>query len=337
MVRSRSRGGRFECRNLQRIHSTFALLLLISAGASSGRAEPNSLPNLHLNVIVTDRLTPGADAGEIAAASAIWIKSLGFDQGLAVDSKVQVSSSVEAIRKEVDTSKVDLLTASALDYLNVDRGNLEPVMTMSPSENPKGKIQYLLLTSRDSGLSTIESLKDKTVLTYSHSDQALLRMWTDVFLGSRHLPSSANYFHAISATLKPSTACLPVFFGKAEACVIDDATWSVLKELNSQLGAKLRPIAESPYLIETVVALNVDTKQYRAEILRGMQSLQDTPAGRQLLVFFKSRRAYKINRDDLAEVIEMRKAYLKLEASGDRKSPHSHANAPTASGAIQKD
>ncbi len=303
------------------------LLPLFLLAAITAYAESN-LPKAHLNVVVSDHLTPGADAGEVAAVSEMLLKSIGLLQGLMVDSQIDITSAVETVRKRVDEKKMDILVSPALEYVTLERGNLlEPVMTMSASQSPKGKTRYLVLTSQDSNLSSLEALKDKTILTYTRSDQALLRMWVDVLLSSHHLPIGDKYFHTISGTFKPSTACLPVFFGKADGCVIDDATWGVLRELNPQLGSKLRPIAESPPLVETIIALHTARQQYRAEILRGMQSLPSSPSGRQLLFFFKSRNAYMISKEDLAEVFELRGAYLKIAGGGEKKTQHSRSSA----------
>lgn len=314
-----------SCRSLEGLKYPFLLLLLgmltVSPLAFSRFADAPALQKLHLELMVTNRLAAGSDGGEVAGVAQLWIKTIGVSQGLLVETHTEVSNSLDLIRKHIDENKVDITTTSTLDYLNIDRPNLlEPVVTMSASQNSKGKIKYLLLTNKDAGITTLDGLRGMSVLTYAHADQELSRMWMEVLLSEHHLPPADKYFRSVTTTLKPSTACLPVFFHKADACIIDDSTWGVLKDLNGQVGAQLHPIAESPLLLEMVVSLHVNRKVYRAEILRGLNELPDSPAGRQVLLFFKAHRSYSIGRADLNEVVELRKAYLKRVPASERPS-----------------
>jgi phosphonate transport system substrate-binding protein len=281
-----------------------------------GAAETDlaNRPHTRLAVLCSTSLFRYVDRDQVIATAKLWLDNMGADVGWVMDTQIELADNTEVIRKKADDGTVDLVVTSALEYLAVDRPNLlKPAMTMTAGDD-KGKVKYLLVVNRESGLSQIEDLKGKSVLAYSRTDPNLSRMWLEVMLKERHLASLDHYFATFSNSPKPSAACLPLFFGKTDACVIDGPSWDTLQELNPQVGAKLKVIAESPSFLESLVSVHVNRTQYRSDLLKNMLKLQDDPQGRQILVFFKTRRTVAIDAASLAEVKELRNSYLRSKA-----------------------
>lgn len=298
------------------------LLLVLGTTATERLTAAGDLPaksaaqSGRLSVICSTTLFHGVNQAELLSSSKIWLHSIAGHVGWNVDPQVELADNMDAVKKRIEEGSVDLVVSSTLEYLSIARpGLLKPMMTMAAGNGEKGKTKYLLLVSNSSGIARLEDLKGKSITSYSRSDTNLSRMWMDVMLEERHLGPSATYLRSYTDVAKPSSACLPIFFGKSDACLIDDQSWNVLRDLNPQVGGKLKVIAESPAVIENVVAMYSNQKDHQNDIIRGLLGLPDDPEGRQILMFFKCQRVVSIEKQDFDSVLDLRTKYLKSTAA----------------------
>ena len=282
--------------------------------------QEHSGAEYHLKVVCSTTLFRGLDSGELISSANVWIQSIGKHAGFVNQPEIALVANAREMRKQVDDSATDLVVSSSLEYLALDRLNvLKPAVAMTAGSGDRGKIKYLLIVSREGGISQLTDLKGKSLNTYSRSESNLNRLWLEVLLQGEHLAPADQYFGNAASSPKPSAACLPVFFGKVNACLIDDASWDTLRELNPQLQTKLRVLAESKPMIESLISIHARRQLFRTEVLRGIDGLQDDPEGRQVLLLFKCRRTVSIDIQDLAEVAELRSTYLKNTLPAERK------------------
>ncbi len=282
-------------------------------------SESHSGTKAHIHVVCSSSLFRGVSPSELVSSAKLWVQSIGNRVGLIVDPEITILNNASDLRKKVDEGTVDLFVSSSLEYFAVDRpAVLEPAVTMTAGTGEKGKIKYLLLVNRDGGISQPSDLKGKVLNTYARSDSNLHRVWLDVFLRGAHLPPADQLLKTVAATTKPSTACLPLFFGKADACMIDDPSWDTLRELNPQLEKKLTVLAESKPMVENLISF---THHYHFvdEMYKGLLGLKDAPDGAQVLLFFKCRQAVAIGKGDLSYVSELRSNYLRDTRPSERK------------------
>jgi hypothetical protein len=90
---------------------------------------------------------------------------------------------------------------------------------------------------------------------------------------------------------KPSAAVLPVFFGKKQACVVDESGFDVMTELNPQVGKGLQTVAVSEPLVDGVLCLNSSgwsSETYKQDVIKALGELHLEPAGQQILTLFKT-------------------------------------------------
>jgi ABC-type phosphate/phosphonate transport system substrate-binding protein len=164
---------------------------------------------------------------------------------------------------------------------------------------------YCLLVNRDSGYTGIEDLRGKSVLTYFKSDADLGKMWAETLLNERHLGRADHFFGSVTLVAKSSAACLPVFFGKADACIVDAPSWDVLTEMNPQLASRLRIVATSPPYVEGLVCLHAKHKDFVEDLLQGLIELNKDPEGKQLLMIFRGERTGEVREQDLVTAREL--------------------------------
>ncbi len=308
----------------------FAFLLGRVCLAFVAAANTSNAEKAHIHVVCSSSLFRGVDQSELVSSAKLWVQSIGNRVGLIIDPEITIVDNAGDMRRKVDEGTADLFASSSLEYLAIDRSTvLEPAVTMTAGTGEKGKIKYLLLVNRDGGISQVADLKGKVLNTYSRSDSNLHRVWLDVFLRGAHLPPADQLLKTVAATPKPSTACLPLFFGKADACMIDDPSWETLRELNPQLEKKLTVLAESKPMIENLISFT-HRLNYVNEMYKGLLGLKDAPDGRQVLLFFKCRQAVAIDKGDLAYVSELRSAYLRDSRPADRKFSLPTVNAGNA-------
>ena len=117
---------------------------------------------------------------------------------------------------------------------------------------------------------------------------------------------------------KPSSACLPVFFRKTDACVLDAENWDLLKEMNPQVGKKLRVIGTSPTFVEGLNCVQVNHKEFRDDLLKALLELHADPQGAQLLLVFRSPKLLPADPQLLQGVRELYTRYLSFASPGER-------------------
>ena len=317
---------------LSRLPLSLVLLTLSSRTIFAGQSGKASVSPLHLKVVSSTALFVGVNRTELLSTSKLWLETLGKREGLnIVDPEVVLTDNVNEMRTQIDSGTVDLVVSSSLEYLALNRTRiLAPEVTLTASSGSGGKISYLILVNKESNIENLAALKGKTINTYSRSASQLNRLWLDVLLSAAQLPAADNYFSSVNPGLRPSTACLPVFFKKSDACLIDSPSWETLRQLNPQIATKLKVLSESQPMVESLVSLTANRQAYRSEMIHSLRGLQDDPEGRQILLLFKCSRVVAITAADLGPLIELRSAYLKNYRPADRKIDLSGAGSGVA-------
>jgi ABC-type phosphate/phosphonate transport system substrate-binding protein len=184
-----------------------------------------------------------------------------------------------------------------------DLAEVEPVFWALGEGNAPPR--WLLLVGTASGISSLEALRGRTATVYAKTGANLGQVWLDAMLYDRRLGRPDRFFRSVEVVAKASSAILPVFFGKADAAVVDEPSFDVSKEMNPQLGAKLRVLAASPPLAEGILCICRNRLEFREEFVQNMQELQRDPQGRQMLMVFRFSRLAPVDIPALAPVREL--------------------------------
>jgi phosphonate transport system substrate-binding protein len=120
-----------------------------------------------------------------------------------------------------------------------------------------------------------------------------------------HLGRSEHFFHSVAVVPKASSAILPVFFGKADAAIVDEGSFDVSREMNPQVGAKLRVLSASPPLAEGLFCICRKQIEFQSEFLESVRDLHLDPQGRQILMVFGFNRLAPMDKPALEPVREL--------------------------------
>jgi phosphonate transport system substrate-binding protein len=148
---------------------------------------------------------------------------------------------------------------------------------------------YVLLVRKDSGWDKIDQLRGHSLVVLQTPRMSLAFIWLDVLLAQNRLPAATDFFDRVTTNSKPAQVGLPVFFHKADACLLTRQSYDVLAELNPQLQLQLRVVAESPELVPSLIAFRADHPlPQREQVFQEIRNLHDTPAGQQILALFQT-------------------------------------------------
>jgi ABC-type phosphate/phosphonate transport system substrate-binding protein len=280
------------------------LLWLVLAASYPSAAPQAATParRTRLFALASRSVVGAINVADAQAAFSVWFQSIGRRRGFELTSRFEVVSGFEALRKQVEGFSADVVVVDSLEYLR-----LAPLKILAPvvgiARGKTGAFQSrCLVVGRESAYANIDDLRGKNILTWSRTETDFGLMWIETLLNERRLGRAERFFASISHAAKPTAACLPVFFAKADACVVDAAAWEAMTEMNPQLGSRLRVLATSPPYVDGLLCRHVRHTDAVDEFQQAVAELHRDPEGRQLLMVFRADRADPITDQDLASV-----------------------------------
>jgi phosphonate transport system substrate-binding protein len=282
---------------------------------SAGKTGTDGLRHTRLRAITSRRVFSNVNYNDARAALKVWYDLVGQRRGWVLDSTVDIVDSVAEIRERFLSHSVEVASLGVPDYLELESSKLlVPVLTDSRSLQGGALYSYVLLVKASSGAASVASLRGKNILISARGSGETGMAWLEVLLGKEKLGRAAQFFTSIQSVAKAQSCILPVFFGTADACVVDEVNLNLAKEMNPQLG-QLRVLARSRPMIEGVIAVPADPHPYQKELIESMLSLHTDPRGRQVLMVFKTECIVRIQPGDLDAARELWKDYYRLTGS----------------------
>jgi phosphonate transport system substrate-binding protein len=252
---------------------------------------------------------------DASAAFKVWFDVVGREKGFILDSKADVVDSVREIRERLQSHTVDILVLDVAEYLELEGSRLiVPVLTHARGVHEGALYSYVLLVNPSLAATTIAGLRGKKLLVSARNGSNAGTVWIDVLLSKEKLGRAASFFASINVPDKPQACILPLFFGRVDACVLDEVNLNLAKEMNPQLG-QLRVLARSRPMVESVIAMPTEPFPYQKELMDAMLSLHEDPHGRQMLMVFKTDRLVRIQPGDLDSARELWRDYGRLPGS----------------------
>ncbi len=264
----------------------FMALFTLFAVVSAGRCDD-------LRVGFTEAYFHGLQQEEALSSMRIWFESIIRQRGHNLESKAIIYDDKEQLATALLNAEVDIVVANTPDtiYLN-DLALVDPKFISQ--RNGRAEESYLLLVRHDRVIARLSDLQHKTVMMQVSTRTSLIRPWFELLMQTDG-PGPAP---AIIEASKASKVVLPVFFGKADACLVTRNGFNTLAELNPQLGRELIILKESPGYVPSAICLRrhfdsgpandiLRDSQLAADILQGLAELHLDPHGRQVLMLFK--------------------------------------------------
>jgi ABC-type phosphate/phosphonate transport system substrate-binding protein len=302
-----------------------ALLLAIGPPAPM-RAQTAPLRPARLDVVFSGSLFGSASRADAVAAIRIWGNMVGRRKGFQVDSVVNVVDDLPEIRKRILAGSVMLLGVDVFEYFQLaEIPAVEPVFYASRAENG-GATRYVLVVRDEPGIS-LENLRGRKAIVHFNTSANLGLVWLESVLQEARLSHAERFFAATENVAKPSLAVLPVFFGKADAAVVDETSYELSREMNPQLGKKLRVLRTSPPMPEAIVCVASKQIEFRKEMLESMADLHHDIQGKQILTVFRFGRMLPVDPVIVVNVRELWRKHLAW-SKGVESAPAAHPAKP---------
>ncbi|MBL8173217.1 MAG: PhnD/SsuA/transferrin family substrate-binding protein [Bryobacterales bacterium] len=285
------------------------LSVLLSLQPAGGQSlGPKPLARLH--TVASAGLVSAVNRNDASLAIKTWFELLGGELGLHVDSRIDMVEEPERMLGRLRQKSADALVLDVFDYLWLEpHGFIQPVLIAERSGKAGARSPYVLLAPP--GDAGVADLRGKILSHYSRGESNMGIVWLEVALAEAGLGRSTSFFAAIKPTAKPQECVHSLFFAKVDACLVDEANFNLLKEMNPQL-ARLRVIARSAPLVEMVIALPVIPHPYQRKLVDTALSLHHTPRGKQLLMVFKAARLAPASSSDLDSARALWAAHRKV-------------------------
>lgn len=251
------------------------------------------------------------------AAFRVFIQITGTRRGYTLETQVNVYADAAALRQAAATGMMEVAWMDAWDCaLPMTGERLQPAFYTSWGRDRVDR-QYLLLVRTNSGVGCVSELRGRVVMESPAIATDMARHWVASLLLTNGLGSPERFFERIETVEKPSAAVFPVFFGKRDACVVDEAAFGLLNEMNPQIGRVLRPLASSVPLPSSIICLATNgwsSGKLQADVHDAMRDLHLEPDGRQILTLFKGSRLLPYEEGAMVPVRALR-ALLDVQAA----------------------
>lgn len=268
----------------------------------------NALIPVNIGIDAAGILQREVGLQNIQAAWDVWYEGLGKTYGISL--KTIFYEDYLTLIQDFNAGKLDMVSTNALNYLRMApqiETNWDPDIYGVISEGQK-TYRYLVLARSHSGISDLKDLQGKTLIL-RQGDQTG-QLYLNTLLLSNGLSELEQFFLEIQETESFSKAGLSVFFQKADVCLIMEATFEIMIELNPQVGKQLRILDRSPELANGVFFFYRHLSQDIKDILvKRILNLETSVSGRQILMLYKIDRLIQFELSDLDSVKALLQEY----------------------------
>jgi len=276
-----------------------AVLILVSP-AFSITAQANSIRMGYSSKTLFD-----VDIKDAAAALQVWTKEIAASLGW--QARADLYEDLNPLIQDLQAGKLDLVALKSLDYLRIAQSTKSD-LAFTAFKSGKKTLKYMLLARVDSDVKELSNLRGKTISIMNGDETGML--FLETVLLRKNLPESRKFFSSIEAKGKLSQVILSVFFNQADVCLTNDSGFNIMKELNPQIGQKMKIIAESPEIVESLAFFRGDyDASMKKSVIRRALKLGDTPRGQQVQMLFKISGLTTINEQDLFTLKRLLKEY----------------------------
>lgn len=241
-------------------------------------------PRTPLHVAFTSEMFADVNINDAKAAIGVWADTIASAQRLGIHASTEVFDDLDSLGRAMDDGRAHLVAMSVTQYRRLNRPRFGGIMIAGR----RGRFpeEFLLLVKRQAPRD-LASLKGRRLVTVSGISHDIGLAWLDLALLDAGLGSASSHFAAVTSVPRPARAVLPVFFGQQDACLISRYGYELMAELNPQLERDLTAVLVSPPLAHAVLLL--DTRfapAIRADLVRALVSLHETPRGQQVMSMF---------------------------------------------------
>lgn len=258
----------------------------------------------------------GMNENDARAAIKGWGMALAREHKVPVMPEPVVLAESDTIREALSRRTVDAIGVLLTQYAAVGGGGeLAPVFIAAGRGMTSER--YVLLVRDDGPFRAINDLKGRRLLVHAAARMCLADIWLDLHLAEQGHGVAKTFFSERVRQSKSSQTVLPVFFGRADACLELRSGFDTMCELNPQLRARIRVLAESPEVVPLIFGIRDNYQpSYREQVVATFEEMHRTPSGQQALAMFRSERLIRCRQADLEPSMDLIRRHARLAGAG---------------------
>jgi phosphonate transport system substrate-binding protein len=222
------------------------------------------------------------------AAYEIWIKEIGKPRENEFDVETKIFNDFDEVASSIKNDNLTVLSLGINEFLLYrDKFNLEPVLV--PSFQGETNFKHLLLVRKEENFTKINDLKGKDISISTNYDATSAKIWFETICAKNNIRSKEEFFNNIMEVSKESQLILDLFFGKIDACIIREKSFTLMNELNPQIGERISVLASSPAYLIAVICFNKNfvNELHRKYFMESALKIHKTVSGKQLMTLMK--------------------------------------------------
>ncbi len=310
--------------------AALAMATLLVAAArpidETGRLVPATL-----RVGFTSSSFTGVNEADARASFLVFARTMGERRGYRVTPEVRIFTDLEVLRAEIEGGNLQLVIMDSWDYLTIHPGPRMPIEFVAVEQGVVLE-EYVLLVRSDNEVAGLADLAGRHLVMLSSTNANTGTHWLEAELMTLGYSEPRAFLGRYEVESKVSKVILPVFFGTADACVVDRSGLEVMRELNPQVGQRLRILRESEPLLDTVACVGLDgwdDDRQRGDLIGALQDIADDPSGRQIMNLFRFDRLTPVLPEYLESIRALHQRHDELRA---RLAGVTKAGSPGSSG-----
>lgn len=157
----------------------------------------------------------------------------------------------------------------------------------------------ILFSNKEKTIKDFSELKGQKIMVQSGKYKIVNEMWLDVLCFENGIADKNSFFSKIEFVDKPMQAVLAVFFNKADYCIVSNASFNIIKEMNPQVSKSLKIVTSRENLANEIICINTSlNNDEKKMILTVSSNYQGVPKNEQINKIFKSTGATQIIESD---------------------------------------
>jgi len=265
-----------------------------------------------LRIAFSSSMFTEVNVDDARAAMKVWMLTVAKEWDIPVDPDPYISPTIEGLMMLGLEKSVAGFALTTPEYTRLSQQIKIDRVAVS-LKNGQTTVNYILLIRKEIRVDSLAQLQGKNLYVLNNPRMSLAVIWLDTALLNSGLNRTSGFFSQIIRNKNASQVILPVFFGKADACLATRESFEVMGELNPQLKTQLHVLATSPEYIPSCFAFRADyTSAHRPRLLEAMGRFSDSPAGRQILALTHSDRVVSLPVSCLDQSLELIKKHTQL-------------------------
>ena len=265
--------------------STICLIVLwlIFGYGSNPCAQPAGSADSTLRIAFHDDQFLRFPAEDAKAATKVWSDRFLISRGWYDKTEVAIYDDMHSIAGDFVAGRIDICSIPSLSFLQW-KDDLAAEPWSVHTRNGEDSMRYVLAVNADGDFHSVDALRGKSVIIAPEDKGLIPETWLDVLLLRRGLGTRAEFFSDVRRVNKPERAALPVFFGKADACLLQSDSLSLLSELNPQVKQRIRVLEISPNFIIGLLVVRTDLDEGQKSLLtENLLAMAQSIEGQQIL------------------------------------------------------